>query len=142
MKEIEKAVDFGYLSDWYINSIDNTIPPIWTDEHIEELLNDFCVIPKEEATEWQKIEKIAEHCGSVKQARKLIEETAELTQAICKYLDADEPEQNEKLEHVYEEMADVRILWEQLAYLFKANDKIDEISKSKINRTLLRLGIA
>ena len=46
----EKAVDFGYLSDWYINSIDNTIPPVWTDEHIEELLNDFYVIPKEEAT--------------------------------------------------------------------------------------------
>ena len=90
----------------------------------------------------KNLQKIADHYGSVKQARKLIEEMSELTQAICKYLDADEPEQNEKLEHVYEEMADVRILWEQLAYLFKANDKIDEISKSKINRTLLRLGIA
>ena len=43
------AIDSGYLEDWYINSIDNTIPPIWTTEHIEKLLNDFYVIPREDA---------------------------------------------------------------------------------------------
>lgn len=47
----EDAIDSGYLEDWYINSIDNTIPPIWTTEHIEELLNDFYVLPREEVTE-------------------------------------------------------------------------------------------
>ena len=44
-----EPMDNGTLTDWYINSIDNTVEPIWTDEHIEELLNDFYVIPKEEA---------------------------------------------------------------------------------------------
>lgn len=41
----EAAVDSSYLSDWYISSVGNE-SPIWTDEHIDELLNDFIVIPK------------------------------------------------------------------------------------------------
>ena len=42
----EAAVDDGYLSDWYIASVGNE-PPVWTDAHIDELLNDFIVIPKD-----------------------------------------------------------------------------------------------
>lgn len=42
----EEAVDAGYLSDWYISSVGDE-PPVWTDAHIEELLNDFIVIPKD-----------------------------------------------------------------------------------------------
>lgn len=41
------AIDTGYLYDWYQQSIDETVPPIWTDEHIEEVSNDFYLIPKE-----------------------------------------------------------------------------------------------
>ena len=45
----ELSVDFGYLSDWYRNSlIDETEPPVWTDDHIEEVVNDFYLIPKQE----------------------------------------------------------------------------------------------
>lgn len=40
------ACDFKTLYDWYISSVDDN-PPVWTDEHIEELLNDFLVIPKD-----------------------------------------------------------------------------------------------
>ena len=43
----ENAVDEGYLSDWYQSSIDNTEPPVWTDEHISEVYNDFYMIPRE-----------------------------------------------------------------------------------------------
>jgi len=43
-----KSMDFGTLADWYISSIAEDVPPVWTEEHIEELLNDFYVIPKEE----------------------------------------------------------------------------------------------
>jgi len=43
---VNDAYDFGTLADWYINSVDNTQAPIWTEAHIEELLNDFYVIPK------------------------------------------------------------------------------------------------
>lgn len=42
----EEAVDVGYLSDWYIASVGNE-PPVWTDAHIDELLDDFIVIPKD-----------------------------------------------------------------------------------------------
>lgn len=39
------AMDNATLSDWYISSVGEE-SPIWTDEHIEELLNDFYVVPK------------------------------------------------------------------------------------------------
>ena len=45
----EEAVDDGYLSDWYIASVGDE-SPVWTDEHIEELLNDFIVFPKDTAS--------------------------------------------------------------------------------------------
>ena len=38
--------DIGYVSDWYQSSIDDAKPPVWTDEHIEELLKDFILIPR------------------------------------------------------------------------------------------------
>lgn len=40
------AVSKQFLYDWYQSSIDNTIPPIWTDGHIEELFEDFYLIKK------------------------------------------------------------------------------------------------
>lgn len=45
--DMNNAWGEGTLQDWYMSSIDNTIPPIWTEEHISELCNDFFVIPKE-----------------------------------------------------------------------------------------------
>jgi len=47
-KLIEKAVDIGYLEDWYLHSIDGTTEPIWTEKHLEELHKDFILIPKED----------------------------------------------------------------------------------------------
>lgn len=41
-----ESYDHATLSDWYISSVDNSTP-VWTDEHIDELLNDFYVIPRE-----------------------------------------------------------------------------------------------
>ncbi len=45
--DTDEAWDEGTLQDWYLNSIDNTEPPIWTEEHISKLCNDFIVIHKE-----------------------------------------------------------------------------------------------
>ena len=42
------AVSEGYLQNWYMDSIDETKSPIWTDKHLEELYNDFYLIPKDE----------------------------------------------------------------------------------------------
>lgn len=39
------AVDTGYLEDWYINSVTGG-EPVWTEAHIEELCDDFIIIPK------------------------------------------------------------------------------------------------
>lgn len=41
------AIDFAYLQNWYLDSIDETKDPIWTDKHLEELFNDFYLIPKD-----------------------------------------------------------------------------------------------
>ena len=41
-----KQIDFAYLQSWYQASIDKTEEPIWTDKHLEELYNDFYLIPK------------------------------------------------------------------------------------------------
>lgn len=45
--DLEKAMDKSTLYDWYITSVSPEDEPVWTDRHIEELLNDFYVIPKE-----------------------------------------------------------------------------------------------
>lgn len=46
---VNEAYEHHDLACWYQSSIDDK-PPVWTDEHIEELLNDFYVIPKDEPT--------------------------------------------------------------------------------------------
>lgn len=49
--DLEKAMDESTLYDWYVTSVKQKDTPVWTGEHIEELLNDFYVIPKEAALE-------------------------------------------------------------------------------------------
>ena len=41
-----ESYDHATLADWYISSVSNETP-VWTEEHIEELLNDFYIIPRE-----------------------------------------------------------------------------------------------
>lgn len=41
-----ESYDHATLADWYISSVGNETP-VWTEEHIDELLNDFYVIPRE-----------------------------------------------------------------------------------------------
>lgn len=43
----EYAYDYNTLVDWFINSVSDTDKPIWTKKHLEELFNDFYVIPKD-----------------------------------------------------------------------------------------------
>lgn len=40
------CADEGLLQDWYQSSVDKS-NPVWTDEHISELMNDFYVVPKD-----------------------------------------------------------------------------------------------
>ena len=54
--DLEKAMDESTLYDWYVTSVTQKDTPVWTGEHIEELLNDFYVIPKEAALEKRRCE--------------------------------------------------------------------------------------
>lgn len=65
--EREAAYDMDTLYDWFISSVSENDNPVWTEEHLEELLNDFYVIPKDTPTadvvpvrhgEWQEINGI------------------------------------------------------------------------------------
>ena len=42
----KESVDYGYLADWYIRSVMND-DPVWTEDHIDELFNDFYLVPKD-----------------------------------------------------------------------------------------------
>lgn len=44
------CADEGLLQDWYQSSVDKS-NPVWTDEHISELMNDFYVVPKDNISE-------------------------------------------------------------------------------------------
>ena len=61
----------GYLVDWYINSVaeyndEKLNEPRWTEAHIEELTNDFIVIPKDTpaADVAQVVHGLLKHTGS------------------------------------------------------------------------------
>lgn len=90
----------------------------------------------------QKIKRIADHYGFEAQSMQLIEEMAELTQAICKIKRYKNSEGYDKLEdlseNLCEEMADVRLVLKQCIYLF-SDSRVNEIEQSKIERTLSRI---
>lgn len=70
-----------------------------------------------------------------------VEEMGELLQAICKYkrkrLTGNEEKIEEALENLQEEIADVALNMEQLAYMF-GQEEIEKIKKSKLERALKR----
>lgn len=86
-------------------------------------------------TEDSRIIKIACHYGYTAQSNILIEECAELTQAICKLRRA---WSNERLENVKEELADVFIMARQFRVMLGADD-IDEIISQKLDRQIERI---
>lgn len=77
----------------------------------------------------ENIKKIADHYGLNHQKIKLIEEMAELTQAICKGRDLS----------IIDEIADVEIVLEQVKYLMCINAGVEAQKMFKINRQLKRI---
>ena len=82
MKMNKNKMDRQTLVDWFISSVDDEVKPIWTEEHIDELLKDFDIYSKEEdktiETKENKISKVIlyfENC-----------EACELTPNMFKYL--------------------------------------------------------
>lgn len=94
------------------------------------------------------IERIANYYGYEPQSRQLIEEMAELTQAINKlwrierkpYKDiCDEVAIDVYKENLVEEIADVQIMLWQMLYLLRAQGKVEPIIEQKIARQMERI---
>ena len=75
------------------------------------------------------IRYIADTYGLVSQSWKLVEELSELLVAVT----------HGDKEEIAEEMADVRIMIDQVAYLMDIRPVVDGYVKSKIDRTLYRI---
>lgn len=69
-----------------------------------------------------------------------IEEMSELTKALCK--DTRYPDNPSVLENVAEEIADVRIMLDQLEYIYKCSSDVVKYKQMKIRRLADRINKA
>jgi NTP pyrophosphatase (non-canonical NTP hydrolase) len=93
--------------------------------------------------------RIANHYGYDSQSRQLVEEMAELTQAINKFwrneLDygrndfVDVPLNSESERNIVEEIGDVEICLEEIKYLLACGSKVEWSKEYKIERELGRI---
>lgn len=86
-------------------------------------------------------EKLYSKCitkwGHASQIDMCIEEMAELTQALCKAKRRSKPEK--WLVNIYEEIADVTIMIEQMTIIFDGEEIIPKVKKRKLLRLEERL---
>ena len=103
----------------------------------------------------ERLIAIAKYFGVETQETKLMEECSELIQAVAKLhgkllqiakdqtndkeAEYDKLELDDLVENVVEEMADVQILIQQIAFLYEAEAELDYDIEYKINRTINRI---
>lgn len=89
----------------------------------------------------KNIAAICEHYGYNSQSRQLIEEMAELTVAINKWwrCDGDLRQRAEKRANIVEEIADVKIMLDQMIYFICGKAEVEKIVNAKIERQLNRM---
>ena len=103
----------------------------------------------------ERLITIAKYFGVETQETKLMEECSELIQAVAKLhgkllqiakdqtndkeAEYDKLELDDLVENVVEEMADVQILIQQIAFLYEAEAELDYDIEYKINRTINRI---
>lgn len=86
----------------------------------------------------EKLLKIINHYGIMKQLKYIHSEYYELDEAIIKYYDLEELKFD--LEHIAEEIADVLVMLKQFQYYYGIEDKhIEEIMSEKIDRQIERI---
>ena len=89
-----------------------------------------------------KIQEIAGHYGAYPQSIQAVEEMAELTQALTKfwrYKGADADKLEELKENIFEELADVQIMLDQIAYLYIGESSVEGYINEKLRRQLKRI---
>ena len=96
----------------------------------------------------EKIDYAAERFGFEAISNQLIEEMSELTKALCKLNrlnglgmpPAKEITEAKLANDIVEELADVKVTFEQMVHLMNAEDGISEIIAFKVKRTYERMG--
>ena len=74
--------------------------------------------------------------GGMKQIMKTVEELSELQKELCKYYSGEENK-----DHIAEEIADVRIMLDQMAILFEVERKEMDWREKKLERLAERVGL-
>ena len=97
-------------------------------ENIEEAV-------KEAPTREQKLRMIADKYGVSRQMYKLMEECGELVAASAKY----DPHDYRTGYHLAEEIADVRVMIEQIEYLLSIHGTVQEYMDHKVDRQIKRM---
>jgi len=84
---------------------------------------------------------VADKFGYPAQSSQLMEECAELIQAVNKYKRAKTAEETHTaLQHYAEEIADVEVMLEQIKYLLDIKESdLDDIKQFKLHRVLNRI---
>lgn len=77
---------------------------------------------------------IANHYGKDSQVLIAIEEMSELTKELCKYF-----RRYDRRREIIEEMADAKIMLEQLTELFKCDKEVSEMIDYKLRRQIRRM---
>ena len=78
--------------------------------------------------------------GKEAQIKMAIEEMAELTKELCKsWRDKAKENPEESRKCIAEEIADVKNMISQMAYIFSSHEEIEKIRDEKLARTLKRL---
>jgi hypothetical protein len=80
-----------------------------------------------------------EKWGSALQHVKTVEECAELQKEICKLMLGDQSD--ERMEQIADEIADVRLMCEQVEYELKLQKRIELHSRLKVRRLKIMLGV-
>ena len=83
----------------------------------------------------------AKYYGYEEQSNQLVEECAELIQAVSKYRRAEGADKKAiALENLIEEIADVELMLEQIKYLLQIpEDELEAVKLFKVNRTRERM---
>ena len=88
-----------------------------------------------------EIEYIADHYGIHSQLIKLMEEMSEVTKEITKLLNATD---DETIIDIYrntlpEELADLRLVYDQVVYLLGCKEKVEAMRNYKVMRQIRRI---
>ena len=82
------------------------------------------------------LKTIISHYGKDKQILKAIEEMTELQKELCKSVISDD---NNNIDNITEEMADVEVMLNQLKIIFYNRRDVKKVIEEKIERTIERI---